>query len=191
MAKDTRQRIIDQATILFQEKGYNEVGVREIAKAANCSHTTLYIYFKTKEAILFEVAKKPLQELGEQLKMIDQEDISVSKKIVEMCHTYIVFGFEYQNAYHLLFISGAERVDTQTFNNPLSEIRLASFNLLKANIDVHFANVPDDEVRLNIARGIFLFLHGFIHLYSQGSGAYNERLKKIVDDYLYIAILNE
>lgn len=191
MAKDTKQRIIQQAAVLFQKKGYDTVGVREIAKAANCSHTALYLYFKTKEEILFEVAKEPLNDLVEKIKTIQGTEMSVSSKIIEMCHTYIIFGFEHRDAYQLLFLSGGERVDAQTFQNPVSPIRIESFNLLKANIDAYFFAIQDEEKRLNITRGIFLFLHGFVHLYSHEKGVYDRRLKKIVDDYISVMILEK
>lgn len=56
MIKDTRERVIKAAEALFQKKSYQDVGVREIARAAGCSHTAIYQYFKTKDSILYAVA---------------------------------------------------------------------------------------------------------------------------------------
>ena len=42
----TRDRILEAASSLFAEKSFQEVGIREIAKRAGCSHTTIYLYFK-------------------------------------------------------------------------------------------------------------------------------------------------
>ena len=60
MTKDTRARIIEVAEALFQKKSYQDVGVREIARAAGFSHTAIYQYFKTKDYILYAVAEEPL-----------------------------------------------------------------------------------------------------------------------------------
>ena len=45
----TRDRILEAASSLFAEKSFQEVGIREIAKRAGCSHTTIYLYFKNKD----------------------------------------------------------------------------------------------------------------------------------------------
>lgn len=189
MMKNTRQRIIEKATLLFNKKGYHDVGIREIAKEAGCSHTTLYLYFKTKEEILFEVANQPLQQLLEEIKKIVNTEKTPKEKILEMAHVYIMFGFEHRNSYDLLFLYDGERVDAETFKRPINEIRVSIFNLLKQMIDEIFCNLEDTEAKLNLTRGTFLFLHGFIQLYSIENNEYDERLKKIVTDYLGSTIL--
>ncbi|WP_375162433.1 TetR/AcrR family transcriptional regulator [Bacillus sp. V3B] len=42
---DTKSRIIDTATTLFQQKGYMSVGVNEILKACNIKKGALYYHF--------------------------------------------------------------------------------------------------------------------------------------------------
>jgi AcrR family transcriptional regulator len=50
----TRQAIADAALRLFLERGYDEVGIREIADAADVSTTTLFKHFPSKEALVFD-----------------------------------------------------------------------------------------------------------------------------------------
>ncbi|MER6501743.1 TetR/AcrR family transcriptional regulator [Streptomyces sp. NPDC001455] len=50
----TRQAIADAALCLFLERGYDEVGIREIADAADVSTTTLFKHFPVKEALVFD-----------------------------------------------------------------------------------------------------------------------------------------
>ncbi|MEU6790320.1 helix-turn-helix domain-containing protein [Nonomuraea wenchangensis] len=50
----TRQAIADAALKLFLERGYDEVGIREIADAADVSTTTLFKHFPVKEALVFD-----------------------------------------------------------------------------------------------------------------------------------------
>lgn len=189
MAKDTRQRIIEKATVLFYKKGYQNVGIREIAKETGCSHTTLYLYFKTKEEILFEVAQQPLQQLLVKMQTIINTSKRLQEKILEISHLYIEFGFEHRNSYDLLFLYDGERVDAESFKRPINELRVSIFNFLKQMIDEIFFDIKDAEVRLNLTRGTFLFLHGFVQLYSIENNEYDERLKKIVTDYLGSTIL--
>ena len=50
----TRQALAESALRLFLERGFDAVGVREIADAADVSTATLFKYFPTKEALLFD-----------------------------------------------------------------------------------------------------------------------------------------
>ncbi|WP_346172521.1 helix-turn-helix domain-containing protein [Streptomyces cuspidosporus] len=50
----TRQAIADAALHLFLERGYDAVGIREIADAADVSTTTLFKHFPVKEALVFD-----------------------------------------------------------------------------------------------------------------------------------------
>jgi len=50
----TRQALADAALELFLERGYDEVGVKDVADAADVSVTTLFKYFPSKEALLFD-----------------------------------------------------------------------------------------------------------------------------------------
>ncbi|TXS81080.1 TetR/AcrR family transcriptional regulator [Streptomyces sp. sk2.1] len=50
----TRRAIADAALQLFLERGYDDVGIREIADAADVSTTTLFKHFPVKEALVFD-----------------------------------------------------------------------------------------------------------------------------------------
>lgn len=50
----TRKAISDMATTLFIERGYHEVTTAEIAARAEVSVPTLFNYFPTKEALVFD-----------------------------------------------------------------------------------------------------------------------------------------
>jgi AcrR family transcriptional regulator len=49
----TRQVLLDAATRLFEERGYDNVTVAEIADAANISVKTMFTYFASKEDLAF------------------------------------------------------------------------------------------------------------------------------------------
>lgn len=52
MMKTKREMILDAALTLFAEKGFDGVGVDEIAEAVGMKGPALYHYFKGKEALL-------------------------------------------------------------------------------------------------------------------------------------------
>lgn len=49
-----RQLISDTATLMFLERGFDEVRVSEIAEACDVSEKTIYNYFPTKESLLLD-----------------------------------------------------------------------------------------------------------------------------------------
>ncbi len=50
----TRQSLADAALTLFLERGFDQVGVKDVADAADVSVTTLFKHFPSKEALLFD-----------------------------------------------------------------------------------------------------------------------------------------
>jgi AcrR family transcriptional regulator len=50
----TRQKIADTAMRLFLERGYDAVGIRDVAAEADVAVTTLFSHFAAKEALVFE-----------------------------------------------------------------------------------------------------------------------------------------
>src|SRR2546423_4454054 len=50
----TRRALADAALELFLERGFDAVGVKDVADAADVSVTTLFKYFPSKEALVFD-----------------------------------------------------------------------------------------------------------------------------------------
>ncbi|AEW98349.1 TetR/AcrR family transcriptional regulator [Streptantibioticus cattleyicolor] len=50
----TRQKIADTALRLFLDRGYDAVGIRDVAAEADVAVTTVFSHFASKEALVFE-----------------------------------------------------------------------------------------------------------------------------------------
>ena len=55
--------ILDAATRLFSENGYDGVSMRRIAEAAGVSKANIYHHFASKEALFFAIMRRSAQEL--------------------------------------------------------------------------------------------------------------------------------
>lgn len=55
---DNRSKILDSALTLFSQKGYNAVGVQQVAQHAGVTKPTLYHYFGNKRGLLGELLKR-------------------------------------------------------------------------------------------------------------------------------------
>jgi AcrR family transcriptional regulator len=59
--------ILARAAVLFSERGYHAVGIRDLAEAVGLSTSTLYHYYRTKQDILFAIISRFLAEFTERL----------------------------------------------------------------------------------------------------------------------------
>ncbi|NMK46997.1 TetR/AcrR family transcriptional regulator [Achromobacter sp. Bel] len=55
-AQENRTRVVDTASALFRERGYDGIGVVELMAAAGLSHGGFYNQFKSKAALMSEAA---------------------------------------------------------------------------------------------------------------------------------------
>ena len=80
--RETRQRISDIATVLFVRRGFDTVKVSEIAELAGVSEKTIYNYFPTKEALVFDQADSQMEALASALRRRDR-GVSPTHAIVQ------------------------------------------------------------------------------------------------------------
>jgi AcrR family transcriptional regulator len=64
---DVKEKIVDAALATFSKNGYDRTRMDDIAEAANVSKGTLYLYFKNKEELFFDISERNIRELKEQL----------------------------------------------------------------------------------------------------------------------------
>jgi AcrR family transcriptional regulator len=62
-----KSRILEAATRIFSEKGFQDATISEIAKAADVSDAFVYEYFSTKENLLFSIPGEHMQKLHQDL----------------------------------------------------------------------------------------------------------------------------
>ncbi len=61
--EERRNELIDAATVLFLEKGYDETAVSDIVKKINVAQGTFYYHFKSKSEILEAVVDRFISEI--------------------------------------------------------------------------------------------------------------------------------
>ena len=65
MTSDTRQRILDVASELFAEQGYDATSLREIADRMGFTKAALYYHFQSKDDILKALVQPAFELVGE------------------------------------------------------------------------------------------------------------------------------
>lgn len=103
---EIRRQILDASMKLFVEEGFENVSIRKIADLIEYSPTTVYLYFKDKDEILFnlhEMCFLKMAEYNEGLWGVKNPLLRLHK----MGENYIRFGLENPAFYDLMFIQRA------------------------------------------------------------------------------------
>jgi len=100
---EIRKAILDASMKLFVEQGFENVSIRKIADLIEYSPTTVYLYFKDKNEILFNLHEMGFQKMAEY--MADLWSIkNPLVRLHKMGEYYIQFGLENPAFYDLMFI---------------------------------------------------------------------------------------
>lgn len=70
----TRERLLEAARAVFEERGFNDTRMSDVAERAGVSHGTVYVYFESKQALLGQVVQALLAEVGDYLRVGEAGD---------------------------------------------------------------------------------------------------------------------
>lgn len=182
-AEETRGAILAAAGQLFAAQGYDSVTMREIAKAAGCSHTTIYIYFKDKEALLHHLSVGPLQALRDQMAtVLLNQALSPDDRLREISRLFIGFCLRNRTMYTVFFMAKATRVDVEP-SLEFQQLRNQLFGLLRQGIQSSLHPSPAEEMVLAYARTLFFTLHGIIGTYTGSEEPYDELMGRLAPTF--------
>ncbi len=103
---EIRKSILDASIKLFVEEGFENVTIRKIADIIEYSPTTIYLYFKDKNEIFYQ-----LHELGFQKMVAMNQNLANIKnpltRLYKMGENYINFGLAHPEFYDIMFILNA------------------------------------------------------------------------------------
>lgn len=101
--QEMRQRIIEASLAMFVEEGYEKTSIRNIAEKIEYSPATIYLYYKDKDELLYDVQRIAFDKLLHEFRT-KATSKSPWKRLEQICETYINFGLDQQELYALMFI---------------------------------------------------------------------------------------
>ena len=117
--KFLRQEILDAASELFVNEGYENVSMRRIADKIEYSPTTIYLYFKDKAELLENVCQETFARLTTRLKAILEQPGDPQERLRRGLLAYIQFGLENPHHYRATFMMPIpEGVDKEKYKRP-------------------------------------------------------------------------
>lgn len=183
-SEQTKRSILAAAGALFAERGFDAVTMREIAKKAGCSHTTIYIYFTDKEALLHQLAMPPLLQLREEFRNIFQaEDNPPEHNLRQICLAFIRFCLTNRNMHDIFFNVNSVRVDEAQPKLELNKVRNELFGMLTKALQACLRIDRSDERLLAYSRIAYYTLYGIVGTYTHSSESADELLARLTPTF--------
>jgi AcrR family transcriptional regulator len=101
--QEMRSNIIAAAITMFTEEGYEKTSIRRIADKIEYSPATIYLYYKDKDELLYDVQHQAFQKLGEEFQK-KATHTDPMKRLEQISLNYIEFGEKNPELYDLMFI---------------------------------------------------------------------------------------
>lgn len=129
--ENLRQEILDAASEMFAAEGFENVSMRKIAEKIEYSPTTIYLYFKDKSDLIFQLCEESFAKLGQVLERIKQKNDDPLDALRDAARAYVKFGLQHPNHYKVIFVIPLQQTlnhDDYAFEGSMGE---KTFNYLR------------------------------------------------------------
>lgn len=114
-----RRDIVDAASRLFVEKGYDHVTMRRIAERIEYSPTTLYLHFKDKTELFNSVCEETFSQLATTLERLSRMPSTPLDHLRAALRAYVDFGVEHPNPYTVAFLHAPKSTKGPAFETSI------------------------------------------------------------------------
>jgi AcrR family transcriptional regulator len=168
---ERRDEILAAAKELFLKEGVESVSTRRLAQLVGLSQTGIYVYFKSKQAILVALIDAAFKSLGTALTEVDGKSKGAMQYLELSILVYIRWGLENLDEYRLAFMlrDPASSVHPASAGDP-SEKSLEGVKVfaglekrILAGLAAGELNSIDKDPRA-IAQCVWASLHGLVSL---------------------------
>lgn len=103
-----KAEILDAALTLFAQEGYNGFSMRKLATRIEHSPTTIYLYFRDKDDLLFHICENFYASLLEEQVQIEAQNSLPEQALREMLLSYICYSLKHPELYKVVFFSNPQ-----------------------------------------------------------------------------------
>jgi AcrR family transcriptional regulator len=159
-----RTRILEAATALFVEEGYENVSIRKIADRIEYSPATIYLYFKDKADLITAICEEAFGEMLEAIGAASKSSKDPLESLRKGIRAYVDFGIAHPSHYLIVFgMRAPDGVDIGC-EQPLG-IAMQTFDLLRDGIQacIMAGAIPPSDVE-TAAQATWMSMHGVTSL---------------------------
>lgn len=173
---EMRKNIIDAAMHMFMYEGYENVSIRKLADKIEYSPATIYLYYKDKDELLYDVQAECFGKLMDVF-TTHATATNPIEKLRQIGHAYLTFGLDNPQLYELMFIMKAPMNTVE--ENELWKNGDCAFNFL---VDCMTECIEKDLIRfehpLQSVLAVWAMAHGLISL----SVCYRMKVTRMTDE---------
>lgn len=187
-----REELLEAATKLFSERGYQNTDVQAIADAIEVGKGTIYLYFPSKEALFFAAVNRAMTQCEEFVKskaLTAKEHISLIKEVVR---AYVEFFRKHPHFVELFVQERAVfRFRKECSYYQKKEERTSRWTALFEKIFIagklRFQNIP------RIISMLHQLFYGiiFTNIFETDESSFENRINEGIDMILYGILLPE
>lgn len=123
-----RDNIVSAARELFEEKGIEKTTMDDIARHADYSKSTIYVYFKSKEDIYNAIVSDCVDILVGELRLIIRDGVDFTTSYYQLCRCLVDFESKYPRYYASLM--GENNITNSKKNSSSSITAFSELNEL-------------------------------------------------------------
>lgn len=156
-----RKKILDKAWELFRKNGYEETKVEDITRELGVSKGSFYIYFKTKDEVLYEILERIKKENEERI-----SKINVNQEPSKILEDYVISKMNYiVKLLNNMKISSINRnLSNSKLKNFFEELKKVSIEFIKKNIVEKFNKINGNKYNLEIiSEFVYLAIEEFLY----------------------------
>jgi AcrR family transcriptional regulator len=159
-----RQEILDASRDILLSGGYAQLSMRGIARRIEYSPTTIYIYFKNKDEILYYLCEEALERQYEVINASGGDEPSPILRLRAALRAYIDFALSEPDRYQITYmadisqyVSMASILEQGSFANKLREIMRSRVN----DVLIESGCTLDPE---SVSQVLWAHCHGLVSL---------------------------
>jgi TetR/AcrR family transcriptional regulator len=148
-----RNDIINAARKLFADRDFDEVSMDEIAEDIGLGKSTLYLYFKNKEALYFAIELRGIQIWVEMVKEEVKKGNTGLEKLILYINATREFSKKYPNCLRMLYSPTSNKqfdLNKTNSSEEFHEVRGLFKELMFIGIDSIQTGINDGEIRPNV-----------------------------------------
>lgn len=188
-AEQTRRRILVAALQLFQERGFEETTMREVARKAGLATGAAYYYFQSKE----ELVKAFYDETQKQIQELSEKPLQQTRDLRDRLKTILDLKVQQILPYrHLLNVLFRDAANPQSPISPFGEetraIRDESIDLFRKVMEGSNLQIPSD-LSPHLPRLLWLYHMGIILFLIHDSSPGQIRTKRLIEKSLDLIVM--
>lgn len=162
---DLRAKILQEAIGIVYREGVDRITMRSLARKLGYSAATIYLHFRSKEELEFEIGFHGFELLWRAMCPAFQRE-DPCRALSELMHRYIDFGVSHPQLYRLMFQDMSRLREGAFATDPrVARIRQGVTSVYRRGLERGSLRLGDPELETAVG---WALLHGFVLLTIHG-----------------------